>query len=150
MMIASFAELGVTGAQIEQRLGHKLESISEAELNSMHKIDVTIRDNAASPSQFFRPMPPDGAGPDLTTDDLKPAGQSEATGETDSPDRAELKAEAIRLGLVDESCRWGPDRLRKAVVKELDRLEAEKAKGVHAAEPPDEPPPPDKPRIEID
>jgi hypothetical protein len=134
MMIASFAELGVTRAQLEQRLGHKLESISEHELNAMHKIDMTIRDNMAPASQFFRPMPPDGSGPELTPDDIKPSGGEKPSPET--AERDELKAEAIKLGLVDKSCSWRVERLREAVVREHDRLEAEKAKGIHADEPP--------------
>lgn len=149
-MVAAFDELGVTRAQIEQRLGHRLDSISEHELVGFKKIYASVRDNASSPSQWFKPMPPDGSGPELTTEDLKasapPPQHDEETGETEET-REELKAEAVRLGLVDESCRWGVERLREAVVRELDRLEAEKAKGVHAEEPPDDEP---QGQIEVD
>lgn len=142
-MVVAFDELGVTRVQLEQRLGHRLESISETELVGLRKIWTSLKDNASAPSEWFKPMPPDGSGPELTRDDLKPSAKPdqkpEGNGETSDPDRVELKAEAMRLGLVDDSCRWGADRLREAVVAELDRLEAEKAKGVHADEPPDEP-----------
>jgi recombination protein RecT len=88
--------------------------------------------------------PPAHDGPELTTDDIKPSGgqkadEQGAQGQDGGNERDELKAQAVKLGLVDDSCRWGVDRLHKAIVKELDRIEAEKAKGVHAEEPPDEP-----------
>jgi hypothetical protein len=141
-MVAAFAELGVTRVQLEQRLGHKLESISEAELVGFKKIYVSLKDDASAPSQWFKPMPPDGSdGPELTPDDIKPSGgqkadEQGAQGQDGGNERDELKAEAIKLGLVDKSCSWRVERLREAVVREHDRLEAEKAKGIHADEPP--------------
>jgi len=152
-MVAAFDEMGVTRTQLEQRLGHRLDSISEAELVGFKKIFASLRDNASSPPQWFKPMPPNGNGsdgPDLTAADVKPSAKAEPTGETDV-NRDELKAEAMRLGIVDQSCSWGAERLQRAVVAELDRLEAEKAKGVHASQPPDEPPPPsDADQMSID
>jgi hypothetical protein len=138
-MVTAFAELGVTRVQLEQRLGHKLESISEAELVGFKKIYVSLKDDASAPSQWFKAMPPDGAGEsDLTTDDIKPSSKPAEPQETAGlPPRDELKTEAMRLGIVDKSCSWGAERLHKAIVKELDRIEAEKAKGVHAEEPPE-------------
>jgi len=142
LMVAAFDEIGVTRVQIEQRIGHRLDSISETELVGMRKIEVSIRDNASAIAQWFKPMPPNGSdGPDLTVDDIKPSAKAEPTGET-GIDRDELKREAIRLGIVKQSCSWGAERLQRAIVHELDRREAEKAKGVHASQPPDEPPPP--------
>ncbi len=140
-MVAAFGEIGVTRTQLEQRLGHKLESISEAELAGLRKIYRSLVDGMSSSAEWFRPMPPDGSEErELTPDDIKPAGKPEEPQETEGlPPRAELKAEAMKLGIVDKSCSWGAQRLHKAIVEEHDRREAEKAKGVHAAEPPDEP-----------
>jgi len=85
-------------------------------------------------------VPPPHDGPELTTDDLKPAKTRPAVSMTSPHEwtRDDLKAEAMRLGLVDQSCSWGAPRLAEAVVAEHKRLEAERAKGVHAAEPPDD------------
>jgi len=52
-MVAAFSEHGVSLQLIEGRLGHKIGVTAEAELVSLRKIYLSIRDNMAEPSQFF-------------------------------------------------------------------------------------------------
>lgn len=52
-MVAAFAEFGVTQAMIEAKIGHKMDAISEAEMVTLKKIYLSLRDGAASREQFF-------------------------------------------------------------------------------------------------
>ena len=70
-MVAAFVDLGVTRAQIEQRIGHRLETITEPELIGLRKIYTSIKDHMSAPAEFFRPLPPAG-GAEITPEDVAP------------------------------------------------------------------------------
>jgi len=53
LMVAAFGEMGVTQAMIEKRLGHKVETIIEAEMVGLRKIYASLKDNFASRDQYF-------------------------------------------------------------------------------------------------
>lgn len=60
-MLSVFAEIGVNQEMIEQRIGHKLDTINETELVALRKIFQSIRDNFAPREQFFAaPQAPAG------------------------------------------------------------------------------------------
>lgn len=52
-LIDAFSEMGVKVEHIEDRLGHKLEAISEAELVNMRAIFKSLRDGMANREDFF-------------------------------------------------------------------------------------------------
>jgi hypothetical protein len=52
-MVAAFVGHGVDTDMLEKRLGHKLAVTTEAEIVSLHKVFRSLRDNMASPDQFF-------------------------------------------------------------------------------------------------
>src|SRR5262245_1670807 len=43
-MVAAFAELGISGAMIETKIGHKLDAVSPAELAKLRKVYTAIKD----------------------------------------------------------------------------------------------------------
>jgi hypothetical protein len=62
-MITAFSEFGVTIAMIEKRLGHKIDAISETELQTLRKIYKSVRDGMATREAHFdlteaTPRPP--------------------------------------------------------------------------------------------
>ena len=56
-MVAAFGELGVTAPMVAERLGHKLEVTTEAELAGLRRIYTSLRDGMAKREQFFS-LPP--------------------------------------------------------------------------------------------
>lgn len=52
-MASAFAEMGVTVQMIEKRIGHKLDSTGNAELNALRKIYRSLKDNMAQREDFF-------------------------------------------------------------------------------------------------
>lgn len=69
-MVKFFEErYGVTATQIEKRLGHRLDAITETELITLRKIATSLQDNMASVESFF---PPEQA----QADPSKPATQA--------------------------------------------------------------------------
>jgi hypothetical protein len=52
-MLTKFEALGVTKAQIEKRLNHKVDSISEVELVGLRKIYKSLTDGFAKVEEFF-------------------------------------------------------------------------------------------------
>jgi len=70
-MAAEFDRFGVTLSQLETRIGHRLDSISEAELSGLRRIYAALRDGHSAPAEFFSPTPPKGEEP-ITLDDVAP------------------------------------------------------------------------------
>lgn len=54
MMVSKFGELGVNAEMIAERLGHKLEVTTEAELVQLRRIFTSLRDGMAKREDFFR------------------------------------------------------------------------------------------------
>lgn len=52
-MVTAFSEHGVTQEQLETRIGHKLESVSPAELANLAKIFTSIRDGIGKVEEYF-------------------------------------------------------------------------------------------------
>ena len=52
-LVAAFKDLGVTQSIIEKRIGHNIESISNAEIVSLRQIYTSIKEGAAKKEQFF-------------------------------------------------------------------------------------------------
>jgi hypothetical protein len=52
-MVGAFAEMSVDQAMIEKRVGHKVESLTEAEMVGLKKIFRSLKDNVADRSAFF-------------------------------------------------------------------------------------------------
>lgn len=52
-MVAVFSELGVSEGMIEARLGHRIGVTTEAELVTLRKIYLAVRDNMAGVERFF-------------------------------------------------------------------------------------------------
>lgn len=59
-MVEAFQAYGVTRKQIEQRLGHHLDSVSAAEILNLRKLYASIKDQMVSVGEVF---PPDAQGP---------------------------------------------------------------------------------------
>lgn len=71
-MVVAYGEFGVGQAQIEKRLGHKVDTISEAELQALKKIYRALRDNMADRSSYFD-FNPEAKAPDLPKSPDEPA-----------------------------------------------------------------------------
>jgi hypothetical protein len=52
-MVVAFADYGVTQEMIERRLGHRIETIIEAEMVALRKVYLALKDNMAEREQFF-------------------------------------------------------------------------------------------------
>ncbi len=53
-----FAEFGVSLAQLEARLGRRVDSITPAGVLQLRKIYTSLRDGLSTPEQWFPPLPP--------------------------------------------------------------------------------------------
>lgn len=105
-MVEAFEPLGVSQAQIEKRLNHKLETTSETELLNLRKIYRTLNDGFADVSQFFEPVAAKTAASDLNeTLGQAAAAKTEpapAKPETKGPTRGQLLADFLtRLEAAD-------------------------------------------------
>lgn len=60
--LAKFQERGVNKVQIETRIGHSVESMTERELLQMGKIYTAVRDGYSAVEEWFPPEQPAGAG----------------------------------------------------------------------------------------
>jgi predicted nucleic acid-binding protein len=54
-MLAVFSDFGITKDQIEKRLGHKIEAITENEMLTLRKIYNAINDGYQGPEAYFKP-----------------------------------------------------------------------------------------------
>jgi len=101
-MVEAFGEMGVTKAQIERRLGHKLDALIETELVTLKKVYRSIRDGMSGAADFFEAEPRQGA-------DLGAAigMKSDAKPEPKAPEPAR-----------DPDGRTAVDNLRRAVAEE--------------------------------
>lgn len=54
-MTVAFAEFGVTQAQIETRLGNKLEAVSENQLASLRRVYKSLKDGVGKREDYFKP-----------------------------------------------------------------------------------------------
>jgi len=72
-MVERFGVLNVTVDMLERRLGHKVDSTTEAELLQMGKVYNTIKDNVAKVADYFPPAQSDApkAKGDALADRLK-------------------------------------------------------------------------------
>jgi len=61
-MVDAFAQFGVTGAQIAARIQRNLESISPAQVLSLKRIWLSLRDGMSQPGQWFDTPAADGDG----------------------------------------------------------------------------------------
>lgn len=69
-VVLAFDDYGVTKKQIELRLGHTLETITEVEFVQLRKIYVSIKDGMSEPRQWFEPE---------TSEKMKSASEKPAT-----------------------------------------------------------------------
>ena len=83
-MIESFAKYGVTKRQLEKRLQHRLDADTTvvAELLSLHKIYVSLKDGYTKPDEWFEPDIPDPADKTSAKSKLKKAAADIATAQT--------------------------------------------------------------------
>jgi hypothetical protein len=86
-MVSAFSDFGVTIGMIEKRLAHKIDAISEAELQTLRKVYKSIKDGMATREAHFdlaekqeRPAAPPKAATGAAA-----AQQEQATGPTGAP-----------------------------------------------------------------
>lgn len=54
-MVDAFSQYGITKAQIEKRLRHRLEATNAAEIVALRKVFTSLNDGMASPADYFEP-----------------------------------------------------------------------------------------------
>jgi len=83
-MLESFAKYGVTKRQIEKRLQHRLDADTTvvAELLSLHKIFVSLKDGYTKPDEWFEPEVPDQNEKQSAKSKVKKAAEEIATAQT--------------------------------------------------------------------
>ena len=101
-MIESFAKYGVTKRQLEKRLQHRLDADTTvvAELLSLHKIYVSLKDGYTKPDEWFEPDIPDPADKTSAKSKLKKAAEEIATAQT-AVKNSDAGADAAFEGKVD-------------------------------------------------
>lgn len=91
-------------------------------------ITKPAQDSEASPTPATRPTPvePEPEPEPVEADDADADADGDDDGE-EPLDRDALKAQAMELGLVDQSCSWGAKRLKRTIDKHLAEQPAEKS-----------------------
>lgn len=115
-MLAAFETLNVTKAMVEERLGHKLDTINETEYLTFRKIWKAISDNMQPVSAYFSRSTGETFGEKLATKRKAIKGQpAEATVE----DTAQGNIRAIREAEVEEArtiAGWSNEDVASAVI----------------------------------
>lgn len=116
-LVAAFGAMGVTGEQIETRLGRRLESMQPAQLIGLRRIYKSLQDGMSKPADWFDKKP--GEQPATSLDAAKEALKKK------SPPPAEVDA-GERPQVVDEV---DAERITNArqdflVCKSMDELQA--------------------------
>lgn len=117
-MIKWFEErYGITAAQVEKRLGHRLDAITETELVTLRKIATSLQDNMASVDSFFPPeqAPADPSKP--ATQALADRLKGNAKGKGTKAKAAEPEAPPAEEPPIPEvEPETGPSRLEQIVI----------------------------------
>lgn len=125
-MVEAFREFGVTSEQIERRLNHKLDAVTEAELVQLRRIYTSLRDGMASASSYFEfeaPKPQTNTADDIAgdfEDDDLPADRRRLTPEEKEPEESQPET-TTETEAADDGDR-ADGFLVDAIVAEFDRL----------------------------
>lgn len=65
-IVAAFAELGVTKEQIEKRIQRRIDAIQPAQVVSLQKIFLSLRDGMSGPEDWFEPSEEEAAAQEAT------------------------------------------------------------------------------------
>lgn len=69
-MVSAFSEMGVTQGMLEQRIGHKIDAVSEQEMVNLRRIYTSLKDGAAKREDFFVA---EAVKPEFPSEPAKPA-----------------------------------------------------------------------------
>lgn len=121
-MVAAFAEMGVTQAQIEKRLGHKVSAIQPTELVHLQKVFRALRDGMGAVADYFEGDAPAKRGVDLAAAvEGTPAPKEQASAADPTPNVREVSDADVEAAAAQDAKAEAEKAAEKPVEKAADK-----------------------------